>query len=156
MNENSKVLVLSPYSTIDFNHLDESDLKTINNLFVDGLNQYIDNIETLDVSCSNDDCALSQLSNTANDEIVYMHLQKLGSKIIFSATILNSETSFKSKTTAMSVEDMENVCLRLSKSIALKQTLEEAADIENITQKEDIKQEERVKDNLSIILEVFG
>ena len=137
MNENSKVLVLSPYSTIDSNYLDENDLKTINNLFTEGLDQHLNNIETIDVSCSNDDCALLELSKTANDEIIYTQLQKLGSKIIFSATILNSETSFKSKTTAMSVEDMENVCLRLSKSIALKQTLEEAADIENITQKEE-------------------
>ena len=149
MNENPKVLVLSPYSTIDSNYLDENDLKTINNLFTEGLDQHLNNIETIDVSCSNDDCALLELSKTANDEIIYTQLQKLGSKIIFSATILNSETSFKSKTTAMSVEDMENVCLRLSKSIALKQTLEEAADIENITQKEE--QEDARRESLARI-----
>ena len=149
MNESSNILILSPYSTIDSNYLDENDVGTINSLFIEGFNQYMDNIETLDVSCFDDDCALEELSKTGNDEVVYMQLQKLGSKIIFSATILDVQTSFKSKITAMSVEDMENVCLRLSKSIALKQTLEEAADIENITQKEE--QEDARRESLARI-----
>ena len=37
----------------------------------------------------------------------------------------------------MNVEDMEQVCRRLSKSIALKESLEEVADIDNIIEKEE-------------------
>jgi len=136
-NQNSKVLVLSPYTEVTANYLDENDVSTISMLFVEGLNQYIDSIEESDISCSNDGCALEELSKTENDEVVYSRLQKLGSKIIFTASILDSDNSFDSKATALSIEDMDQVCLRLSKSIALRQTLEEAADIENITQEDE-------------------
>ena len=137
MNENSNILVLSPHSTIDSEDLDEGDINTINMLFIEGLNEHLNNIESSDVSCANDECALQELYETGNDEVVYTRLQKLGSKIIFLASILDSNNSFDSKATAMSVEDMEQVCRRLSKSIALRQTLEESADIDNITEQEE-------------------
>lgn len=136
MNEGSDVLILSPYSTIDAKYLDEGDISTINMLFINGLEEYIDNTQFSSISCDNDQCALEELSRTTNEEVVYTRLQKLGSKIIFLASILDENKSFNSKATAMNVEDMEQVCLRLSKSIALRQTLDESADIENITEKD--------------------
>ena len=135
---NSNILVLKPYSDIDSAYLDDSDVNTIMTLLIDGLSEHhAGGIESSQSICSNDDCALEQLSKTSNDEVIYGKLQKLGSKIIFSASILDIDKSFSSKATAMSVEDMEQVCLRLSKSIALRQTLEESADIDNITEKDE-------------------
>ena len=134
---NSNALVLSTYSSIDSKFLDENDIETINTLFVDALKQYIDTIDTSDDICSDDDCALDALSKSRNDEVIYSRLQKLGSKIIFLASILNSEKSFNSKVTALSIEDMDQVALRLAKSIALRQTLDESADIENITEQDE-------------------
>ncbi len=136
MYEASHVLILSPYSTIDSQYLDEGDISTINMLFINGLEQYIDNTQSSSISCDNNQCALEELSKTNKKEVVYTRLQKLGSKIIFLASILDENKSFNSKATAMNVEDMEQVCLRLSKSIALRQTLDESADIENITEQD--------------------
>ena len=137
MNNESSVLVLKSYTDISPEYLDSNDINTINSLFLDGLNEYFVHIESSEVSCFDDECALLELSNTSNDEVVYTRLQKLGTKIIFSASILDSSNSFDSKATAMSIEDMEKVCLRLSKSIALRQTLEEAADIDNNTEEDE-------------------
>jgi len=137
MNDKSNVLVLKSHTDISPEYLDASDINTINSLFLDGLNEYFEHIEFSEVFCLDDECALEELSNTENDEVIYTRLQKLGTKIIFSASILNSDKSFDSKATAMSIEDMEKVCLRLSKSIALRQTLDEAADIDNITEEDE-------------------
>ena len=137
MNDKLNILVLSSHTDISPEYLDASDISTINSLFVDGLQPYFDDIEFSEVSCSDDACALQELSATDNDEVVYTRLQKLGTKIIFSASILDPENSFDSKATAMSIEDMQKVCLRLSKSIALRQTLDEAADIDNITEEDE-------------------
>ena len=134
---NSSVLVLSPYSNIDSEFLHQNDIETINTLFVDALKQHIDNIDVSSDICSNDECALDKLSKTDNDEVIYSRLQKLGSKIIFLASILNSDESFNTKVTALSIEDMDQVCLRLAKSVALRQTLDESADVENITEEDE-------------------
>ena len=133
----SKILVLSPYSDIDENKLDSADISTINTLFINGLDKHINNIELSSLSCINSECALDYLSKTNNDEIIYTKIQKLGQKFIFSASILDNNNEFTSSATAMSIEDMDQVCLRLSKSIALKKTFEESADIGNITLKEE-------------------
>lgn len=137
MNEKLNILVLSPYSAINEEALDENDISTINMLFTQGLRTYIKNIQSLSTSCMDDQCALDELSKTNNDQVVYTRLQKLGSKIIFSANILDVNSSFASKATAMDVEDMEHVALRISKSIALRETLEAVADIDNIIEEEE-------------------
>ena len=137
MSEDSSVLVLKSQTDISPDFLDNSDINTINSLFVDGLKQYIKEVDLLDKSCSNNECALEYLFETNYDEVIYTRLQKLGTKIIFSASILDSENTFDSKATAMNIEDMEKVCLRLSKSIALRQNLDEAADVDNITEEDE-------------------
>jgi len=137
VHASSSALVLSPYSTIDSEFLHENDIETINALFVDALKQYIDDVNPSEDVCPDDDCALSALSKTQNDEVIYSRLQKLGSKIIFLASILDSEKSFNTKVTALSIEDMDQVALRLAKSVALRQTLDESADIENITEQDE-------------------
>ena len=137
-NDYDNILVFSPNSIIDDKYDDQNDIATINMLFIEGLKPYTKNIESSAVSCENDDCALTELSKSANSKVVYTQLQKLGSKIIFSGSILgNDGTSFQSRATAMNLEDMEKVCLRLSKSIALQETIEEAADIDNITEQDE-------------------
>ena len=42
-----------------------------------------------------------------------------GSKIIYTGSVLNDESNFTSKVTALSVEDMENAVVRFVKSLAL-------------------------------------
>ena len=137
-NDYDNILVLNPHSIIDDKYVDQSDIATINMLFIEGLKPYIKNIESSTSSCKKDDCALAELSKSTNNKVVYTQLQKLGDKIIFSGSILDNDgTSFQSRATAMNLEDMENVCIRLAKSIALQESIEEVADIDNITEKEE-------------------
>ena len=101
--------------------------------------------------------ALDALSKSGNDEVIYSRLQKLGSKIIFLASILDSEKSFNSKVTALSIEDMDQVALRLAKSVALRQTLDESADIENITEQDekDVARREKFRKDWSFFWLLF-
>ena len=136
-DDTTKILVLKPYSTIDPIHIDEGDIGTINMLFIESLNQYMNKIQISAVSCNDDSCALTELAKTMNNQfVVYTRLQKLGSKIIFSGSILDANTSFNSKSTAMNIEDMENVCSRLAKSIALQESISDVIDINNIVEQE--------------------
>ena len=137
MNQDAKILVLHTYSAIDKNILDQNDISTINMLYTQGLKKYINNIKSSNVICKDDQCALDELSKTKNDKVIYSRLQKLGSKIIFSSSIIDHFNSFESKATAQNVEDMERICLRLSKSIALRESIEEVADIDNIIDEEE-------------------
>ena len=135
--DNSKTLVLRPNSLIeDDYYLDINDINSIHLIFVEELKNYMSNIEISLDSCDDDDCALEKLNQTDNEQVIYTKLQKLGSKLIFSGYVLNSDSYFSSRATAMSVEDMEAVCLRLAKSIAMKESVEDVADIENIIEKE--------------------
>tara|TARA_Y100000590_G_scaffold468283_1_gene650499 strand:- start:247 stop:1248 length:1002 start_codon:yes stop_codon:yes gene_type:complete len=136
MNDDLSVLVLTPYSAIHEESLDQNDISTINMLFIQGLNKYIKNIQSSSISCMDNQCALDELYKTNNDQVAYTRLQKLGTKIIFSASILDQSNVFESKATAMNVEDMERVALRVSKSIALRESLEEVADIDNVIEEE--------------------
>ena len=91
-DDNTKILVLKPYSTIDPIHIDEGDIGTINMLFIESLNQYMNKIQISAVSCNDDSCALTELAKTMNNQfVVYTRLQKLGSKIIFSGDYTQSD-----------------------------------------------------------------
>jgi hypothetical protein len=62
---------------------------------------------------------------------------KLGSKIIYTGFVLNDESNFTSKVTALSVEDMENAVVRLVKSLALNESIGDVVDIDNIIESEE-------------------
>ena len=111
-------LILGIYNNTAGSDLTESDIESINILFSEEFTQYGD-IQNSTVSCSNDDCALSELSQTDNDYVVYTKLMKLGSKFIYTGYIVDEKSSFTSKVTALSIEDMENAIARLAKSLAL-------------------------------------
>ena len=136
-NNYDNVLVLRPHSTINEKYVDESDISTIDILFTQGLKNHLKNIQSSSTSCNDNSCALIELAKSENNKVIYTQVQKLGTKIIFSGSILDEDTSFSSSVTAMNIEDMEQVCRRLSKSIALQETIEEVADIDNITEKEE-------------------
>ena len=126
------VIVFKPNISFGSDFLDQNDADTIHSLFTDGLSLYFKNITISEKVCSEKACALKS-SNGANI-IIFYKLQKLGSNLIFSSTRLNLEDSFSAKVTAKSIEDMEQVCLRISKSIALQESVDSSADVDNITE----------------------
>ena len=130
----SDYLVLDTYGNVSGSDLTETE--SINILFSEEFKQY-GNIEIFPTSCTDNPCALSELSKTDNDYVVYTKLMKLGSKIIYTGYILNDESSFTSKVTALSVEDMENAVARLAKSLALNESIEDVVDIDNIVESEE-------------------
>lgn len=129
-------LILGIYNNTAGSDLTESDIESINILFSEEFTQYGD-IQNSTVSCSNDDCALSELSQTDNDYVVYTKLMKLGSKFIYTGYIVDDKSSFTSKVTALSIEDMENAIARLAKSLALNESIEDVVDIDNIIESEE-------------------
>ena len=129
-------LILGIYNNTAGSDLTESDIESINILFSEEFTQYGD-IQNSTVSCSNDDCALSELSQTDNDYVVYTKLMKLGSKFIYTGYIVDEKSSFTSKVTALSIEDMENAIARLAKSLALNESIEDVVDIDNIIESEE-------------------
>ena len=132
----SDYLVLKTYSNTLGSELTESDLTSIDMLFSEDLSQY-GKVENSSVSCVDNDCALSELSKTDNDYVIYTKIMKLGSKIIYTGYVLNDESTFTSKITALSVEDMERAVTRLAKSLALNESIEDVVDIDNITEGEE-------------------
>lgn len=126
------VIVYRPESNFESDFLGQDDADTIHSLFIDGLSLYFEEIIVSDKVCSDKNCALNDTIKA--DIVVFYKLQKLGSNIIFSSTRLSSEESFSTKLTAKNIEDMEQVCLRISKSVALKESIDSAADVDNITE----------------------
>ena len=123
-------------------NLTDSDIESINTLFSEEFNQY-GSVENLEVLCSNNECALLQLSNGNSTYAVYTKLMKLGSKIIYTGYLLNNETTFSSKVTALSVEDMEAAVARLAKSLALQESIDAVVDIDNIVESEQMEDARR-------------
>ncbi len=132
----SNYLILNVYENVNETNFTGSDIRSINMLFSEQFEQYGD-VEISSISCNNNNCALSELSKTNNDYVVYTKLMKLGSKIIYTGHIINEESNFTSKVTALSIEDMENAIARLAKSLVLNESIQDVADIDNIMENEE-------------------
>ena len=132
----SNYLILNVYENVNETNFTGSDIRSINMLFSEEFEQYGD-VEISSISCDNNNCALSELSKTNNDYVVYTKLMKLGSKIIYTGHIINEESNFTSKVTALSIEDMENAIARLAKSLVLNESIQDVADIDNIMENEE-------------------
>jgi len=143
------ILILYPDANLsNTEKLNASDVDAIYFLFQEGFKNYssIKLIETSDKHfCSSKECALSLAKEYKADQVVTSKIRVLGSKIIFTGMIVNSDDSneFTSRVTALNVEDMENASLRLSKSLINKNSIEESVDIDNIIDEETVADSRR-------------
>ncbi|MCD6024927.1 MAG: hypothetical protein K0Q91_1843 [Fibrobacteria bacterium] len=118
------------------------DLSAVTRLFKDALDGRSrgDEVTVAKTACEDRECALSRAktAGVAADELVYSSFYKLGKKWIFSATILNGDgsNSFSQRLTAASIEDMEAVTQRMADALMQRKTADQAASVDNITEKE--------------------
>jgi hypothetical protein len=116
------------------------DLSAVTRLFKDALDGRSrgDEVILAKTACDDRECALSRAKGVAADELIYSSFYKLGKKWIFSATILSADgsNSFSQRLTAASIEDMEAVTLRMADALMQRKTADQAASVDNITEKE--------------------
>ena len=162
-----QLLILYPDVDLSNNtdKLNASDVETVYYLFVDGFRQYSksDIIEQDERHiCQSKECAMAVGDMYNADEVVTSTIRVLGTKIIFTGMIFDSDgdNTFTSRITAINVEDMERAAMRLSKSLINKNTIDEAADIDNIVEsdaEEDVRRESLYKVGISVgYLKPFG
>ena len=135
-----KVYILQPRLLTD--KIDPNDLISIHLLFKDAFREYsnwniLENNNKDDI-CDNKGCAKLISFNAGSNKIVFGNILTLGTKIIFNATIMDTDgsNSFNNTITALSIIDMENAIKKLAKSLINRETLEESTDIDNITTEE--------------------
>ena len=155
-----RLLVLYPDADLSNNtdKLNASDIETVYYLFVDGFRQYseFDIIEQDERHvCQSKECAMSVGDMYNADQVVTSTIRVLGTKIIFTGMIFDGDgdNTFTSRITAINVEDMENAAMRLSKSLINKNTIDEAADVDNIVEsdaEEDVRRESLYKVGISL------
>ena len=140
-------LFLNTYSNISNTEiLDQNDLESIDILFEEELSKYtFGNITHSSKSCPDNECALEELSNSEHEFIVYTRVIKLGEKLRYSGTILDNEgVVFSTKIIVTNATEMEEGVMRLVKSLALQENIDEVADIENIVPSESVESD-RIK-----------
>ncbi len=124
-----------------------ADLKTVNRLYRDVIESQFKG-STLPAEtgpgCAERDCALHAAQEARADEVIYSTLNRLGSKWVFSSTLLKIDGSaFNQRLTALSVEDFEAVTQRMSDALLNHRTTEQVASLDNIVQKEEKEPERR-------------
>jgi hypothetical protein len=97
------------------------------------------------VNCKERACALKAARESNADAVIYSSVNRLGSKWVFNSALLNAPDSsvFNLRLTALSIEDFEALTLRMADALLHGKTLEQAATVDNVTQKEETKQPER-------------
>ena len=140
---NEKLLLLYPDADLsNTGKLNVSDVNAIQLLFKDAFNTYSD-FDLITPSdnpiCYSSECAILLAVEHNADQVVTSKIRVLGSKIIFTGMIQNSDGSdqFATRITALNVEDMENATYRLSKSLINRDSIEDVADIDNIIEDEE-------------------
>src|SRR5690606_14900118 len=89
-------------------------------------------------ACDDRACALEAARAADADAVVHPSLYRLGSKLIFAATVLDVEGGgvFSQRLTALSIEDLEALSVRMADALVTRRSLEEVASLDNITAKE--------------------
>ena len=97
------------------------------------------------VDCGERDCALKAARESGAGEVIYSTVSRLGSKWVFSSTLVEVRggTAFNQRLTALSIEDFEAVTQRMADALLNRKTVEQAATVDNVTQKEETKEPER-------------
>jgi len=138
---------LKTYSNItNAEVLDQNDLESIDILFEEELSSYdFGSVINLSNSCPDNQCAIEELNKSDSEFIVYTRIIKLGDKLRYSGTILDKEgVIFNSKLIVMNASEMEEGVMRLVKSIALRESIDDVADIDNIIPSESVESD-RIK-----------
>jgi hypothetical protein len=99
------------------------------------------------VNCGERDCALKAARESGAGEVIYSTVSQLGSKWVFSSTLVKVRdgTAFNQRLTVLSIEDFEAVTRRMADAILNHKTIEQAATVDNVTQKEETREPERRK-----------
>jgi len=138
---------LKTYSNITNKEvLDQNDLESIDILFEEELSSYdFGSVINLSNSCADNQCAIDELKKIDSRFIVYTRIIKLGDKLRYSGTILSKEgVVFNAKLIVMNASEMEEGVMRLVKSIALREPIDDVADIDNIVPSESVESD-RIK-----------
>ncbi len=120
-----------------------ADVGTVNELFREAVqNGYHGEVKAGKDSahgCAERECAAKMAKDAGADEAVFATVKKLGSKWIFSATVVNAGNSdaFNQRGMATSIEDLEAVTHRVADALVTRKSFESAATTENITAKEE-------------------
>lgn len=137
-----KVLVLP----VAADELSAGDRAAINRLFRDAVEHRSPHTVVLGkAACEDRACALAAAREAGADEVVHSSLYRLGSKLIFAATVTDTSggAPFSQRLTAGSVEDLETVSLRMADALATRRSTEQVASLDNITARESEKEPER-------------
>ncbi|MFH0920803.1 MAG: hypothetical protein V1913_10615 [Fibrobacterota bacterium] len=119
------------------------DYQTINLLFRESIQQAFGAEVTTTADsqyrCESVECATGAAKALGADKVVYSTARKLGAKWLLTATVIKADGSdlFNQRGTALGVEDFEPLTARLAKALKERKTMDQAADVENITQQEE-------------------
>ena len=137
-NNKEKILLL-PFNSIG---IDTISIMTTENLFKFDLNQY-NKWETISTNahCTEDSCAIDLGKQYETQNVFVCTLSKLGEKIIVQYILFdvqNSKVLLSENTSALSVEDLENVMKRIAASVTKQMPIDETAEVGVITEKETV------------------
>ncbi len=136
--DNVKLLII-PFNSLG---IDEVSITTAQNLFKFDLYKYCSwEVEESDQTCAKEKCAV-ELGKEANAQKSFLcNMSMLGEKIIIQFILIDVASSKKilsETTSALSIEDLENVMNRIALSVAREEPLNQTAEVGTITEKEQL------------------
>lgn len=122
-----------------------ADLSTVTRLFRSALEERHPEAVSGGSPCEERACALEAARGASADEVVYGSLHKLGSRWIFTAAVVKADGTgaFSQRLTALSIEDMEALTVRMADALVRRRGTEQVASLDNITGKEARQEPER-------------
>lgn len=122
-----------------------ADLSTVTRLFRSALEERHPEAVSGGSPCEERACALEAARGASADEVVYGSLHKLGSRWIFTAAVVKADGTgaFSQRLTALSIEDMEALTVRMADALVRRRGTEQVASLDNITGKESDKEPDR-------------
>lgn len=115
------------------------DLASVNRLFREALEmRHAGPVTVGTASCEDRACALQALGAAPADEVVYSSIYLLGTRWIFSASVVAADgaAGFSQRLTGATIEDMEALTIRMADALMSRRTTEQVASLDNITAKE--------------------
>ncbi len=143
-----KTLLLLPVQGEDGKN---ADIAAVNELYREAIkNGYSGTVNTPNDSasrCGEKDCAKLLAAKAGVDEVIFTTVRRLGSKWIFSSTIMDvgGGNAFNQRGTALSMEDLEPVTRRVSDALLARKPVDQVASLDNITAKEENNEPTRRK-----------
>lgn len=118
------------------------DFGTIREMYAEALgNFYPGTVKTAKdtgAACADKECALAILKAQGGDEAVYGAVRNLGQKLFLSSSLVEADGKvFSQQISAANVEDFENATKRMAEALINRKSLEQVANLDNITEKEE-------------------